>query len=71
MKLAEALLERKSLKQKIESLQGRLAENAMVQEGDTPSEDPQTATRRRLGIRRHRANRLQDREIHSGIHPAG
>lgn len=42
MKLAEALLERKSLKQKIESLQGRLAENAMVQEGDTPSEDPQS-----------------------------
>ena len=42
MKLAEALLERKSLKQKIESLQGRLAENAMVQDGDTPSEDPQS-----------------------------
>ena len=42
MKLAEALLERKSLKQKIESLQARLAENAMVQEGDSPSEDPKS-----------------------------
>ena len=41
MKLAEALLERKSLKEKIESLQARLAENAMVQEGDTPAEEPQ------------------------------
>ena len=41
MKLAEALLERKSLKEKIESLRQRLAENAMVQDGDTPAEDPQ------------------------------
>ena len=42
MKLAEALLERKSLKQKIESLQSRLAESVMVQEGDKPVEDPQS-----------------------------
>jgi hypothetical protein len=41
VKLAEALLERKSLKQKIESLQSRLAESVMVQEGDKPVEDPQ------------------------------
>jgi hypothetical protein len=41
MKLAEALLERKSLMQKIETLRARLAENAMVQEGDRPAEDPQ------------------------------
>ena len=40
MKLAEALLERKSLKEKIESLRARLGENVMVQEGDKPSEDP-------------------------------
>ena len=40
MKLAEAVLERKSLKEKIESLRARLGENVMVQEGDTPSEDP-------------------------------
>ena len=42
MKLAEALLERKSLKEKVESLCARLAENVMVQEGDKPAEDPQT-----------------------------
>ena len=41
MKLAEALLERKSLTQKIEALRARLAENALVQEGDQPSEQPQ------------------------------
>ena len=41
MKLAEALLERKSLMQKIETLRARLAENALVQEGDQPSEQPQ------------------------------
>ena len=40
MKLAGALLERKSLKEKIESLRSRLGENVVVQEGDTPSEDP-------------------------------
>jgi hypothetical protein len=41
MKLAEALRERKSLTQKIETLRARLAENALVQEGDQPSEQPQ------------------------------
>lgn len=41
MKLAEALLERKSLKDKIESLQTRLVDCSMVQEGDTPAEQPQ------------------------------
>lgn len=41
MKLAEALLERKSLKVKIESLRERLSENVLVQEGDQPNEQPQ------------------------------
>ena len=41
MKLAEALLERKSLTQKIEALRERLTENALVQDGDQPSEQPQ------------------------------
>lgn len=41
MKLAEALLERKSLMQKVESLKARVNENALVQEGDAPGEDPQ------------------------------
>jgi hypothetical protein len=41
MKLAEALIERKSVKQKIESLRERLQENALVQEGDRPAEAPE------------------------------
>ena len=40
MKLAEALLERKSLKDTVESLRARLVANVMVQEGDEPAEDP-------------------------------
>ncbi len=40
MKLAEALIERKALKEKLDRLRQRLAENARVQEGDTPSENP-------------------------------
>ena len=42
MKLAEALLERKGAKVKIDSLQERLEENALVQDGDTPSEAPES-----------------------------
>ena len=42
MKLAEALLERKSIKQKVDNLQQQLEENAMVQEGDAPAEAPET-----------------------------
>lgn len=38
MRLAEALLERKSVKVKLDSLQERLDQNALVQEGDTPAE---------------------------------
>jgi Fic family protein len=40
MKLAEALLERKELKTKIENLRARAVQNALVQEGDTPAESP-------------------------------
>lgn len=40
MKLAEALLERKSLKQKMEELKKRAYQNAQVQEGDKPIEEP-------------------------------
>ena len=40
MKLAEALLERKNLKTKVENLRARAIQNALVQEGDTPSEAP-------------------------------
>ena len=41
MKLAEALLERKSLMQKVEKLRERLTHSALVQEGDTPNERPE------------------------------
>lgn len=40
MKLAEAPIERKALKEKIARLRERLVENAKVQEGDAPQEDP-------------------------------
>ena len=40
MKLAEALLERKELKTKVENLRARAVQNALVQEGDTPAEAP-------------------------------
>lgn len=40
MKLAEALLERKNLQGKVEDLRERAAQNALVQEGDEPSELP-------------------------------
>ena len=40
MKLAEALLLRADLQKKVISLKKRIGENAKVQEGDTPSENP-------------------------------
>lgn len=40
MTLAEALVERKALKERLDNLKGRLAANARVQEGDTPTEAP-------------------------------
>ena len=45
MKLAEALIERKALKDKLARLRTRLAENAKVQEGDQPHEDPRELLR--------------------------
>ena len=40
MKLAEALQERADLVRKIGELRGRLDDNATVQEGENPAEDP-------------------------------
>ena len=40
MKLAEALQERADLKIRIQNLRQRLLSNALVQEGEKPSEDP-------------------------------
>lgn len=41
MKLAEALQERADLNRKIEELRTRLQNNALVQEGEEPAEDPE------------------------------
>ena len=40
MKLAEALLERADLQKRIAQMDGRLENNAQVQEGEKPAEDP-------------------------------
>lgn len=40
MKLAEALIERKALKTKMEELKSRIYKNAQTQEGDEPAEQP-------------------------------
>ena len=42
MKLAEALQERADLARRIDALKSRLSHNAIVQEGETPAEDPIT-----------------------------
>jgi len=42
MRLAEALIERKSLTEKIAKLRQRLDENVLVQEGDRPTEQPES-----------------------------
>ncbi len=44
MKLAEALQERADLDRRIRQLQQRLANNAIVQEGESPAEDPHSMT---------------------------
>ncbi len=41
MKLAEALLQRKSLKDQIGALKARAVNDARVQEGDKPAERPE------------------------------
>lgn len=41
MKLAEALMERKALRERLEALKQRLYHNAQVQEGEVPAEPPQ------------------------------
>ena len=40
MKLAEALLLRADMQKKLESLRDRIGRNTVVQEGETPAEDP-------------------------------
>ena len=40
MKIAEALIERSDIQKRIEQLRERLSNNALVQEGEEPSENP-------------------------------
>ncbi len=40
MKLAQALIQRADMQKRMVQLQARIAENARVQEGDKPAEDP-------------------------------
>ena len=40
MKLAEALILRADCQKRIQQLETRLVNNAMVQDGETPAEDP-------------------------------
>ena len=47
MKLAEALQERADINIKLKQLERRMQNNALVQEGEAPSEDPE-ALRREL-----------------------
>ena len=62
MKLAEAPLERKNLKTKVDSLRTRALQNALVQEGDAPAEEPTALLRemdeaaRQLGVLIKRIN---------------
>ena len=42
MKLAEALIERADLQRRLSQLTQRLQQNAQYQEGESPSEDPET-----------------------------
>lgn len=41
MKLAEALAARADVQRRLEAMRGRLADSALVQEGERPPEDPQ------------------------------
>ena len=40
MKLAEALANRADLQKRLEQMRGRLAQSALVQENESPPEDP-------------------------------
>ena len=45
MKLAEALVQRADIKKRLTEIQTRLAQNARVQDGETPHENPETILR--------------------------
>ena len=68
MKLAEALANRADLQRRIEQMRGRLQKSALVQEGESPPEDPQelleeTEREARLRARGVRAAHQQDEPL--------
>ena len=50
MKLAEALARRADLQKRIEQMRGRLQQSALVQEGESPPEDPEELLRESEGM---------------------
>jgi ABC-type phosphate transport system auxiliary subunit len=50
MKLAEALLLRSDMKKKLASLRERIANNAVVQQGEKPHEDPAKLLKEAVGV---------------------
>ncbi len=50
MKLAEALMLRADVQKKLASLRERIAQNAVVQEGDKPPEDPSKLMKEAVGV---------------------
>jgi hypothetical protein len=50
MKLAEALMIRADAQKKLLSLRERIARNAVVQQGDTPHEDPTALMKEAVGV---------------------
>ena len=50
MKLAEALLLRADMEKKFASLRERITQNALVQQGEKPHEDPATLMKEAVGI---------------------
>ncbi|MBM4039499.1 MAG: septicolysin [Planctomycetes bacterium] len=50
MKLAEALMLRADMQKKLASLRERITQNAVVQEGDTPAEDPAKLMKEAVGV---------------------
>lgn len=59
MKLAEALLLRSDMQTKLASLQQRINSNILVQEGDTPSEDPNQLIQEALAVNRELHDLIQ------------
>ena len=66
MKLAEALIERKDLQNRIDVIQNRLMNNARVQDGETPAEDPMALMAEQKGISMNDAFDIFDSYLDDG-----